>query len=330
MPFAAAAYNKAFLSIREQRELLASRGMRIDDAAEAECYLRHEGYYRLTAYFHPFRKIAPNGGRLDEFAPEARFSDVIRLYEFDKRLRTLMLAALRSIEISVRVAVAHHLGERDIFAHENPAMLKRGFVNHESSWRGKSLYQAWLDKYHLLLGRDDQEDFVRLFIGKYGRKIPIWVAIELWDFGLLSRFYGGMKFPDQQAVSRLYGVEDPNLFESWLRSFNYVRNVCAHHSRLWNRHIAEQPRLTQGRPIALLRHLTARGVKAPAARPYTVIALAAFVLRAMNHAGDWRGEFAGLFEKFPASPPCATADMMGLPVEWRELPLWGEEWAAAA
>jgi abortive infection bacteriophage resistance protein len=260
---------------------------------------------------------------VDQFVPDANFSDVIRLYEFDKWLRSLMLSVLRTIEISVRVAVAHHLGKQDIFAHENPNYLAPSFAKHESTWRGKSWYQAWLDKYHLLLARDDQEDFVRQFIEKYGMKIPIWVAIEIWDFGLLSRFYGGMKFNDQRAVSLLYGVDDPNLFASWLRNFNYVRNVCAHHSRLWNRNIVEQPRLTQRIPIPLLRHLTAHGAKAPGTRTYTTIALATYILRRMQHNTGWLPNITALLDKFPACSS-VSPDMMGLPENWHTLELWNE------
>jgi abortive infection bacteriophage resistance protein len=314
-------YNKPFLSIEEQMALLVKRGMQVDEPAQAQHYLRHEGYYRLSSYFHPFRAIGRDGKRVDNFAPGANFRDVIHLYDFDKWLRVNTFSALRAIEISVRVAVAHHLGEKDIFAHEHPQCLNGHFTTQEGSRRGMTKYQAWLEKYHHLLSRDDQEDFVRQFIEKYGQRIPIWVAIEIWDFGLLSRFFSGMKFNDQQAISRLYGVDDPNVFASWLRNFNYVRNVCAHHSRLWNRNIVEQPRLSQKHPIPLLRHLTERGVKAPGARTYATLALTTYVLRQMGYRGPWREAVIGQFKKFPV---CASVslDMMGVPHNWRDLPLW--------
>lgn len=315
-------YAKPFLTIAEQVALIARRGMHIADAAEAEHYLRHEGYYRLGAYLHPFRQTIPvTGQRLDTYVPTARFSDVIRLYEYDKWLRLVMLSGLRAIEISVRVAIAHHLGAKDIFAHENPHCFNNAFTTQESSRRGKTQYQAWLDKYHLLLARDDQEDIVRQFISKYGQKIPIWVAIELWDFGLLTRFFGGMKFTDQQAISRHYGVDEPHLFASWLRSFNYVRNVCAHHSRLWNRNIVEQPRLVTKHPDSLLRHLTERDARGAGTRVYSILALATFVLRRMNYRGPWSRNAVQLLERFPACESLSSG-MMGVPHNWRELPLW--------
>ncbi|MDR2983094.1 MAG: Abi family protein [Puniceicoccales bacterium] len=317
-------YNKPFLSIAEQRELLEKRGMQVDDRAEVEHYLRHEGYYRLSSYFYSFRSVDKHGKRLDAFVSDANFSDVIQLYEFDKWLRTSLLSGLRAIEISVRVAIAHHMGQKDIFAHENPYCLNSSFVSRESSRRGKTWYQVWLEKYHHLLSRGDQEDVVLKFIETYGQKIPIWVAIEIWDFGLLSRFFGGMKFNDQQAVSRLYGVDDPHFFSSWLRAFNYVRNVCAHHSRLWNRSIVEQPRLPRRNEIPELKHLTERGVSSPGARTYATLALATFVLKNMEHQGPWVETIVNLLKKFPA---CSSVSlkMMGVPDDWEDQPLWIQE-----
>ena len=314
-------YDKPFLSIEEQLELLARRGMFIPDREEAIHYLCHEGYYRLGAYFLPFRQKNLKGERLDNFNEGTSFTDVVKIYEFDKQLRLYMLPAFRAIEISVRVAVAHHLGRKNIFAHETPQCLNYFFVTRESTRRGKTWHQVWLDKYHALLARDDQEDIVRQFIAKYGQKIPIWVAIEIWDFGLLSRFFSGMKFPDQQAVSRIYGVDDPNLFASWLRNFNCVRNVCAHHSRLWNRNIVEQPRLISKRPIPLLKHLTERGVKSPGARVYATLALTNYLLRQMKYRNPWRESTISLLKQFPSCEHISPA-MMGLPQDWSLLPLW--------
>lgn len=312
-------YDKPFLSISEQLALLEGRGMLVEDRAEAEHYLRHEGYYRLSSYWHPFRVIGKSGQREDPFVPGANFSDVLQLYEFDKWLRSLILSWLRGIEISVRVAVAHQLGEKDIFAHENPAMLNGKFVKRSSDRPGKTWHEVWLDKYRHLLLRNGREDFVQIFIDKYGTRIPIWVAIEIWDFGLLSRFFEGMKFNDQQAVSQQYGVNDPHLFASWLNSFNYVRNVCAHHSRLWNRTLIRQPRIPSKNEIPLLNHLgDQRNVSA---RTYTTLALCAYVLRKMEFRGPWLESLHTLLEKFPTGP-CLSLKMMALPENWRQLPLW--------
>ena len=73
--------------------------------------------------------------------------------------------------------------------------------------------------------------------------MPIWIAIELWDFGTLSRAFKGMQNRDQVDVATRFQVPDWLLMESWLRTLNYVRNVIAHHGRLWNLSLSVNPRL---------------------------------------------------------------------------------------
>ena len=77
---------------------------------------------------------------------------------------------------------------------------------------------------------------------KYGLPLPIWIASEVWDFGTLSHLFGGMREKEQDAIAERYGICNGCVFASWLRSLNYLRNVCAYHSRLWNRNMTDQPR----------------------------------------------------------------------------------------
>ncbi len=315
-------YNKPFLSIAEQIALLESRGMYVEDYAEIEYYFRNEGYYRMSSYWYPFRMLDKTGQRDDLFVKGASFTHVIQLYEFDKWLRSIVLSGLRGIEISVRVAVAHELGAKDIFAHENPSLLNPRFAQPANDRRQKGKYQIWLEKYRHLLLRKGQEDFIQTFIDKYGTKIPIWLAIEIWDFGMLTRFYDGMKYQDQQAVSKQYGVHDPKIFSSWLNAFNYVRNICAHHSRLWNRALIRQPRIPDKGVIPLLDHLTRQ--RNMASRTYTILAMCSYVLQQMQFRGLWLEPLRFLAEKFP-SCPSLSLEMMGFPENWKTLELWQDK-----
>jgi abortive infection bacteriophage resistance protein len=69
--------------------------------------------------------------------------------------------------------------------------------------------------------------------------LPIWVSVELWEFGMLSTFYQGMSVVDKSVIAMKYGVPDWQVMQSWLRSLNFVRNVAAHHSRLWNKNLVD-------------------------------------------------------------------------------------------
>ena len=35
----------------------------------------------------------------------------------------------------------------------------------------------------------------------------------------------------------------PGSFKSWLHNLVYVRNICAHHARLWNRSLGIKPKI---------------------------------------------------------------------------------------
>ena len=138
--------------------------------------------------------------------------------------------------------VSYQLGAKDPFAHTKPDLLHGHFTKQIQPKTGKTRHQDWLEKYKLVLGRS-KEDFVRHYKQKYGLPMPIWVSVEIWDFGMLSTFYQGMSVADKSAIASKYVVPDWKVMESWFRTLNFVRNVAAHHSRLWNKNLVDQPKL---------------------------------------------------------------------------------------
>lgn len=48
-------YARPWTKVSGQLELLKSRGMKVGDASAALSYLERIGYYRLSAYWYPFR-----------------------------------------------------------------------------------------------------------------------------------------------------------------------------------------------------------------------------------------------------------------------------------
>lgn len=234
-------YPKPWKSYDEQLAQLMVRGMQVTDRAKALDCLERIGYYRLSGYWYPFRQ---RRGRtvLDTFRADAFFQNAVDLYVFDKQLRLLALDALERIEVALRVDVSHTLGEIDRFAYLKPELFHESFSVTLDKRSGVTAYHVWLGKHAQLIARS-KEDFLRHNRDRYGLPIAIWVACEVWDFGTLSNLFGGMREPDQDAIARRYGISNGRIFASWLRSLNYLRNVCAHHSRLWNRNIVDQPRL---------------------------------------------------------------------------------------
>ena len=205
-------YPKPWIGLDEQLRKLEARGLLVSDRDKALEYLKRIGYYRLSGYWFAFR---------------------------ERSGVCCVLDALERIEVALRVDVSHTLGELDPFAYLQAGLFHRDFSQVQS---GLTRHHEWLGKHAQLIGRS-REEFVTHNKTKYGLPLAIWVACEVWDFGTLSTLYGGMREPEQDVIAARYGVRNGWVFATWLRSLNYLRNVCAHHSRWWNRNIVDQPRL---------------------------------------------------------------------------------------
>ncbi len=122
-------YNKPYHTFEEQLELLKSRGLEVTNDQVALEYLHRLGYYRLSGYWYPSRKLLPlstilskpnRPQREDNFIPGSKFQDAVELYVFDKKLRLLILDAIERVEVAIRVDIAYLLGAKDPFAYTNP------------------------------------------------------------------------------------------------------------------------------------------------------------------------------------------------------------------
>jgi len=293
---------KPWLSYEDQLALLKDRGLTVTDDAKALEYLGRIGYYRLSGYWFSFRQRSHlccplpftvagkykkgNTDRvvLDEFKPEASFEKAVDLYVFDKKLRLLVLDAIERIEVALRVDISHLLGRVEACDYYKPNSFHCTFSEVIDSRTGVTKYHDWLSRHAKLIGRS-KEGFIKHNKDKYGLPIPIWVACEVWDFGTLSNLYGGLKEADQDAVSNKYGMANGRTFATWLRSLNYLRNVCAHHSRLWNRNMAVQPKKPGAGEVPVFS--TAWDDNHVQARAFLLLCIAQHMLTRINPSSSW-------------------------------------------
>ena len=320
-------YGKPYRSIADQLALLRSRGMKVTDMTAASACLERVGYYRLSGYWYPFRKshqVATATTRKrqlvvgDDFRAGTTFQTVMDLYVFDKRLRLLFLDAIERVEVALRVDIALLIGKRDPWAHRDSRQLHGRFLKIDAR-SGKSEHAKWLEKLDLSFHRS-REEFVKHFKQKYpGDNPPIWIAIELWDFGMLSVFLSGMKYADQVQLAAKYGLPRAELLTSAVRNMNNIRNICAHHGRLWNRSPADQIAPTNFGEIADLDHL-ATDISAQS-RIYATAAVLQFLLKTIHPGSSWGDRLKAHCAGFPLSPQIAVAQA-GFPMGWERLALW--------
>ncbi|MDR5812685.1 Abi family protein [Caballeronia sp. LZ033] len=298
----------------DQLDLLKSRNLAVGDDAAALATLQGIGYYRLVGYGFPLRVPTPGSDvrRSDDSLDGASFELAEAVYEFDRKLRLLVLDAIERVAVAVRVDIAHLLGRRHRRAHEPTAQLDANFCQKRQGPRRLTRHQEWLEKYKEALRKSRKEDFVAHHEQKYGAALPIRVATEIWDFGLLSKFFAGMKCGDQNKIASRYGISGQHL-ASWLRTIDFVRNVAAHHSRLWNRNHPEPPKLPDTQPHQYLHHL-ARDEFARR-RTYGTPCILETMLRVIRPESGWSGAVKAHWLPFPQSE-LVNIRAAGFPPGW--------------
>ncbi len=289
-------YGKPALTFERQRDLLTGRGLQVDDPARCLRWLKHHGYYRLSGYFVPFK-----AGTTDRFRGGATFDQIAGLYIFDRKLRLIVLDAIERIEISLRTALTYEIAHKyGPFGHTDPRNFAPGFKHTE-------FMNAVLEA-----ERSSRETFLIHFRGKYTseRHLPLWMASELLSFGSISRLFKACHPDIKRSISRRFIVPDRVLI-NWFHVLSYVRNVCAHHSRLWNRELAITPMLPK--PSAAWPYRVPR-----ADRLYAVLVILRHCLLQTHPHCQWRSRLLALFDAHNAIDLAA----MGMPSDWRAQPAW--------
>ncbi|MBX3316419.1 MAG: Abi family protein [Phycisphaeraceae bacterium] len=300
-------YDKPPLSFEKQADVLILRGMQGDRALIIE-RLTTVGYYRLSAYWHPFRKPHPSDARhlLDEFKPGTTFDEVWCRYAFDRRLRLLVMDAIERIEVSLRALLATHHSQRyGAFAY---ATDQRSVPSLDASKFAD--YRADIIKEQTR----SKDTFVKHFYAKYGDShsmLPLWMAAEVMAFGTLLTFYRGCDPAIRDTIARHYGVHE-KVFASWLLALNSVRNICAHHSRLWNRELGIKPKIPE--------RLTEwhAPVRVTGDRVFGTLTICKWSLDRIAPQSRWADRLHALMNDSDGIP----LESMGFPPNWRDCPIW--------
>ncbi|MEL3987048.1 Abi family protein [Bacillus velezensis] len=208
---------KIFKTHEEQLDILKKRGLHIEDDNEALLILKRINYYRLTGYMLFMKKN-------DEFFPESSFQQAVRMYEFDEKLRRILLGVVEYIEVSFRAKLAYYFSE----THE-----PLGYKNSEN-FKYESIHQDFLSNLRVKISQS-RELFVMHHKIQYDSQFPLWVAVELFTMGMLSKFYKNMKTEDQKTIAKnVFGIS-PGVLSQNLQLITILRNTCAHYSRVYNK-----------------------------------------------------------------------------------------------
>ena len=308
-------YNKSWLTHAEFVDRFVQRGLIVNDRPSAEQFLSHVNYYRLSGYCLAFE--IP--GQRHSFIPGTTFEHLRATYDFDFALRDLVSEALEVVEIDLRTTVAHHFGQKyGAFGHTDPAHFYRRPPVRAKDPRPTFGHAAWLTRVREDVQRS-KERFVEHFRKTYSEAanhdLPVWALSEVVSFGCISKMIDGMVSADQRVVASRYRLQNLVLV-SWAHHLNVARNVCAHHSRLWDRLWGVPPEFPAGnnwRPPFLMNN-----------QRLTVTLLVIYqMLKHMPAAQDWATVWQVRLRKLLARIPAATVTpALGFTDQWFANPLW--------
>lgn len=276
--------------------------MLFKDEKKASHYLSNISYYRLRAYTYPFQD---NTKQDHPFIKPIYFEDIIDLYVFDRKLRLLVFDALEKIEISLRTKIIYYFAlNYGSHWHENVGLYKKQhrFIND-------------MNKLYDEISRSS-ETFIKHYKQTYTQPVnpPAWMSLEVSSMGLLSKLFENLKMgPEKKKIALEFGLAHPIVLESWMHSFAHLRNICAHHGRLWNRRLTTTPQLPNNPIYTFLNNTSIHTNKI-----YGILSCMTYMLHIISPGNTFNQRLKDLL----VSCTHTEEKEMGFVSNWRNEPIW--------
>lgn len=302
-------YQKSPLSLDEQVARLKERGLVFDDENEAKSYLFNISYYRLRAYTYPFQDNT-DGSNHNFTRRDIQFKDIIELYCFDRRLRTLIFNAIEKIEVAMRTKITQVYAES---------------TNNSHWYLEESLYRFPIEDLHHHIESDvtrSNEDFIKHYREKYETPPmpPSWMALEVVSFATLSRLFQALKLDSRKRlITEQFGLRKVEILENWLHAISNLRNCCAHHSRVWNRRFMVSVTLPYNTTHPFIGRASIPEIRTN--KLFALLSCIAYILDIISPDSEFKKHLKELLES-----DCHLLNLrdMGFPSNWKAFPLWRE------
>lgn len=297
-------YPKQPLSTEEHIQLLKDRGLIITSDNRARKYLNNVGYFRLTGYMYHLQTRDGN----HSFIGKVSFDDIINLYQFDKKLRAIIMEYMERIEVAVKAKLTNKYGlNHGFFWYTNDALYVDKAIHYSIN---SEIAETFVNP---------QEGFLKSFKFNYKDEPspPSNMALETLTLGKLSRLYKGL----DNGVEKIEIASEFNCISStltsWLIYLTNVRNVCAHHSRLWNKKItADRPFIPSRKDYKFNGTMT----EDFNTTMYGIISIINRLLLSFNPENRFIEKIESLIEEYSIE-----TKLMGFPENWKNEAHWYKE-----
>ncbi|RTE85926.1 MULTISPECIES: Abi family protein [Gammaproteobacteria] len=333
-------FNKPAVTVQDQISILQSRGLTIKNPERAEKYIEVISYFRLSAYMRPFHKTLNKQSVEHQFKDGTEFKQIVGLYSFDRELRLLIMDAIERFEVAVRATLNNTMATK--YQNDDLCSGSHWYLNEslfKSSYQHKRLLKEIEDKQtkefsdlqrdinkierssvedeikSQRIERRVRENYARFYQHSYDspKLMPGWAMVEELTLGSISHLYRGLaKDIDRKVIARRFCLPQ-EVLESWLHTLNFVRNCCAHHSRLWNRELSVQPKIPNGGIWQLPERLEPSQIQ-PRRRIFMVLLMLAHLMRQVSPESQWHNKIKALVTLHPEIPKFP----MGFPNNWMD------------
>jgi abortive infection bacteriophage resistance protein len=253
----------------------------------------------LSGYLYPFK-------RTDESFKEDTTLDMVwENYCFDRQLRLLVMDACERFETALKTDIVYH------FAQKCGAF---GYLDYKNlSGIKPYIHTKLLEKIKDETTRS-KEIFVVHFFKKYGDKhsfLPLWMVAEVLSFGSIHTMYKGLSPQLKQTIAKKYNISDKVLL-SWIGTIQVIRNICAHHGRIYNSILGVKPLIPNKNPLWHTPETIDNS------RIFSVLTILNYLLRIIAPHSEWKQRIYSLLQKYNQIP----RSVMGFTNKWTDNELW--------
>lgn len=296
-----ATYTKAAQTPVQILDKLINQGLLVQTQAErdtAMCYLGFVGGYRLKGYwFHLINH------QTKQFPTGTTFQNIVDRFEFDRDLRGLTTAVIDRVEVAVRCAMSNYMSIK----HSPHWFLNTSLFRPTRDWKCGQL----LSKIETEVGRATAKKFIAHYFDKYEEPYlpPSWAVSECVSFGLWSQTYRIFREPaDKKAISMKFGVDQTDVFQSWLHAVSVTRNIAAHQGQLLRIKLPITPSNYKSKNIKFSDDKSF----------YSVVTVINYLLKSSGLPNNWRQDLQNLFARYPNIDPVE----LGFSLKWFNNPGW--------
>lgn len=290
-------------TIQEQIQLLQSRNMSFRNVEKAPHFLANISYYRLKGYWWEMQDDKVN----HHFRDGSFFEDVIDLYNFDRNFRLIVFNAIERIEVALRTKMIYHMS----IGYGAEWYLDSGL------FPNKKYYSDFQSKIHTELKESSEEFIVKHYKNHPTENPEAWKALEVITLGSLSKLYRNIdhQLPKKNVIAKEFGLFNQKYLSSWLITITLLRNIIAHHGRLWNRVIINKYDWPAKTPWPILNYIPDNFQRR---KIFPVLSAIIYLNDRISPGHHIVNELLDLFRQFKEIP----LYKMGFPANWETQPIW--------